>query len=130
MVGVSARDCNDRRPGRGGFGPRPAARRLGRGERRHLLRGVPVRADQSTGRVSYIPNSFVFTKPVFNYTQGFPYIWDEMPILITFESDWEKAERILRRIVQEHTEHLSESATEKVKKASRNDGHSSAVFLR
>ena len=78
-----------------------------------------VDADQSTGRVIHIPNGKVFTEMLANYSKGFQYIWNEIPVLITFESNWEEAEKILRNIVQAHVEHLSESATEKVKKASR-----------
>lgn len=47
-----------------------------------------VDADQSTGRIIHIPNGFVFTEPQANYTAGFQYIWSEIPVLVTFESDW------------------------------------------
>jgi small-conductance mechanosensitive channel len=30
---------------------------------------------------------------------GYPYIWNEMPVMVTFESDWRKAERILGDIL-------------------------------
>ena len=46
-----------------------------------------VDADQSTGRLIHVPNGLLFTKPIANYTEGFDYIWDEVPVLITFESD-------------------------------------------
>jgi len=45
--------------------------------------------EQSTGRIIDVPNHFVFTYPVTNYTKGFKYIWNEIKVLITFESDWE-----------------------------------------
>lgn len=46
-----------------------------------------VDADQSTGRIVNIPNSFVFKKPNFNYNRGFEFIWNEIPFVVTFESD-------------------------------------------
>lgn len=52
-----------------------------------------VDADQSTGRMIHIPNALVFTQPQANYTASFPFIWNELPVLLTFESDWEKATR-------------------------------------
>jgi small-conductance mechanosensitive channel len=54
-----------------------------------------VNADQSTGRIVHIPNSAVFKQENFNYSRGFEFIWNELKILITFESDWKRAEEIM-----------------------------------
>jgi small-conductance mechanosensitive channel len=78
-----------------------------------------VDADQSTGRVIHIPNGKVFTETLANYSKGFQYIWDEIAVLITFESDWEKAKEILLTIVAKHAQELGKSAAEKVKEAAR-----------
>lgn len=78
-----------------------------------------VAADQSTGRVIHIPNGRVFTEAVANYTRGFNFIWNEIPVLITFESDWREAKRILQRIAESHAASLSELAQEELRKASR-----------
>lgn len=59
-----------------------------------------VEADQSTGRLISIPNSMVLNHEVFNYTQGFDLIWNETKTMITFESDWQKAEEILTDIAE------------------------------
>lgn len=59
-----------------------------------------VHADQSTGRLVHIPNGLVFTTPVANYTEGFEHIWHEIPVLITFESNWQKAKDILREAIE------------------------------
>ncbi len=58
-----------------------------------------VGAEQSTGRLVHVPNGVVFTSSVANYTEGFPYIWHEIPVLITFESDWGLAERLMLEIL-------------------------------
>ncbi len=63
--------------------------------------------DQSTGRIIHIPNGHVFTDVFANYNQGFSYIWEEIPIMVTFESDWEKAKSILTRIVQQKAPHIN-----------------------
>ncbi|MBE0644785.1 MAG: mechanosensitive ion channel family protein [Bacteroidetes bacterium] len=78
-----------------------------------------VDADQSTGRVIHIPNGLVFSAPLVNYTRGFRYIWDEIPVLVTFESDWKKAKSILLQIVDQHTEVLTEQAEHGVLEASK-----------
>ena len=54
-----------------------------------------VDSDQSTGRVIHIPNGKIFNEVLANYSQGFQYIWNEIPVLVTFESDWRKAKQIL-----------------------------------
>jgi small-conductance mechanosensitive channel len=54
-----------------------------------------VDADQSTGRIVNVPNSAVFKKENYNYNQGFEYIWNEIKVLATFESDWKKAEEVM-----------------------------------
>jgi small-conductance mechanosensitive channel len=61
-----------------------------------------VDADQSTGRIIHIPNGHVFIHDQANYTLGFEYIWNEIPVLLTFESDWKKAKVILNEVVNKH----------------------------
>ena len=49
-----------------------------------------VDGDQSTGRIIHIPNGKIFTQDQANYTKAFSYIWDELSVLLTFESNWKK----------------------------------------
>ena len=77
-----------------------------------------VDADQSTGRVIRIPNGKIFTEMLANYSKGFNYIWHEVPVLITFESDWRKAKEALLEIANRHGEHLSDQAAREVLDAS------------
>ncbi|NIA22027.1 MAG: mechanosensitive ion channel [Anaerolineaceae bacterium] len=79
-----------------------------------------VDADQSTGRVAYIPNSVVFTQTVFNYTQGFPYIWHELPILVTFESDWRRARMILEDLAARHSSDMVDKVRTLIQRMKRN----------
>jgi len=81
--------------------------------------GKWVDADQSTGRVIHLPNGMVFKNPIANYSQGFTYIWNEIPVLVTFESNWEKAKVILLKIANEHAEHLSAEAEKRLIKAAK-----------
>lgn len=77
-----------------------------------------VDADQSTGRIIHIPNGKIFTEPQANYTKGFSHIWVELPVLVTFESNWRKAKELLQAVVDEHAEHFSEAAEESIRLAS------------
>ncbi len=79
-----------------------------------------VDADQSTGRIIHLPNGKVFLESQANYTGGFDYIWHEIPILITFESNWEKAKKIINEVVNKHADNLSKSAAKEIFEASKN----------
>lgn len=67
-----------------------------------------VDADQSTGRIIHVPNGKVLSDPIANYDRGFRYIWNEMPVTITFESNWKRAKQLLEAIASRHAEQLTE----------------------
>jgi small-conductance mechanosensitive channel len=51
--------------------------------------------EQETGRMLCVPNSVVLQKTVTNYTSESPYIWDEVTVSITYESDWKLAKKLV-----------------------------------
>ena len=81
--------------------------------------GAWVDADQSSGRIIHIPNGKIFSDPVANYNKGFRYIWNEVPVVVTFESDWRKAKQILGKIAVKHAEHLTQQAEQELLAASQ-----------
>ncbi len=78
-----------------------------------------VDADQSTGRIIHIPNSMILSDTLANYTKGFQFIWNEIPVLVTFESNWKKAKDLLMEIGSHHALHLTADAEKKIKQASK-----------
>lgn len=78
-----------------------------------------VDADDHTGRLIHVPNGLIFTATLANYGKGFKYIWNEMPVLVTFESDWRKAKNILLKIVHENSIIQTKSAEKKFKEAKK-----------
>ena len=62
-----------------------------------------ITADQATGRVVQMPNSQIFGTPVYNYTQNFSYIWDQIDLPITYQSNVEAAMRIMSEAGNEYT---------------------------
>lgn len=78
-----------------------------------------VDADQSTGRLLHVPNRKVFIESVANYSKGFPYIWHEIPVLITFESNWHKAKELLEGIVDNHPSPTKEEIEKAMQQAAR-----------
>ena len=78
-----------------------------------------VDADQSTGRIIHVPNGKVLSDPIANYDKGFRYIWNEIPVSVTFESDWKKAKQILETIAARHAEQLTDQLEKDLLEASR-----------
>lgn len=78
-----------------------------------------VDADQSSGRIVHVPNGVVLSQPIVNYDQGFRFIWAEIPVTVTFESNWKKAKEILEAIGSRHAEQLTEQVEKELLEASR-----------
>ncbi len=61
-----------------------------------------VEGRQYTGRIVTITNDKVFDEPVYNYTREFPYMWDELHLPITYQTDRGRAEQILLEAARRH----------------------------
>jgi small-conductance mechanosensitive channel len=75
-----------------------------------------IGGDQATGRILQLPNSQVFGTAIFNYTQNFSYIWDEVKLPITYQSNLDQATRILLDIGGEYSNEYLQGAEEQVQK--------------
>lgn len=58
--------------------------------------------DHNTGRIVTVSNAFIFKEPLFNYSRHLKYIWDEVSVPVTYESDWQRAVQIMTNAVQQH----------------------------
>jgi len=56
----------------------------------------------STGRAICIPNEFVFSYPLINFSKGSSYIWDNVVLYLTYNSNWKKAIKIVEKEVQNY----------------------------
>ena len=63
--------------------------------------GSWVSGDLYSGRVVRIPNSYVLKGLVFNYSQGFRFVWDEIKVPLTTNSDQHLAREVLLGIAKE-----------------------------
>lgn len=81
--------------------------------------GAWVDADQSTGRIVHIPNSWVFQYGVHNYTKGFGFIWNEISVTVTFRSDWAAAKEIMLKFAQESSDIVEQQAARQIRRMSR-----------
>ena len=75
-----------------------------------------VKSRQFTGRIVTVANNKIFDEPVFNYTRDFPFIWEEIVIPITYETDRQKTEEIMLSATKKYILKLSELSQEAVKK--------------
>jgi small-conductance mechanosensitive channel len=74
--------------------------------------GGTVGGEERSGRAVLIPNAIMFGQVIMNYTLQQDYILDEVPVRVTFESDWEEAERILIDAAKDVTEDIIEKIGE------------------
>jgi small-conductance mechanosensitive channel len=58
--------------------------------------------DHNTGRIVTVSNAFIFKEPLFNYSARLRYIWDEIAVPITYESNWQRAIELMSNAVKEN----------------------------
>jgi len=76
--------------------------------------GEWVKADQYTGRVVTVANRQVWVNSVYNFTQHWGYLWDEITLPITYESDWQRATELMLEHGQTYTAELQADAESKL----------------
>jgi len=65
--------------------------------------GGTIGGEENSGRGVLIPNATLFDQIVYNYAMESEFILDEVPVRITYESDWSKAEELLIQAAREVT---------------------------
>lgn len=63
--------------------------------------GQWVESDNYSGRIVKLSNAFVFKGPIYNYSQDFPFIWDQFNLPIRYDSDMDLAKSIVIKIASE-----------------------------
>jgi len=73
-----------------------------------------ISADQPTGRLSLIPNSYVLSNITNNYTKDFDFLWDEISFPITYSSDWKAAKMLIIDVISHETMEIEELAKNEI----------------
>jgi small-conductance mechanosensitive channel len=73
-----------------------------------------VDGDQTTGRIVSLPNGQVLNFPVHNYTKDHNFLWDEVALPITHDSNWKKAAEIIQSAVEEQTGDITRRAEQEI----------------
>jgi small-conductance mechanosensitive channel len=64
--------------------------------------GEYLSTDHPSGRLIKFPNSLVLTETVYNYSWPlFPYIWNEIKVLVAYNSDFDFITRTMRDVAEE-----------------------------
>ncbi|MFA9373968.1 MAG: mechanosensitive ion channel domain-containing protein [Poseidonibacter sp.] len=60
--------------------------------------------NRRTGRIFFIPNNYIFSEMIANYTHsGLRTVWDGIDIVITYDSNYKKAQKISRDILKHYS---------------------------
>jgi small-conductance mechanosensitive channel len=78
-----------------------------------------IGGDQPTGRMVQFSNSIVFGNAVYNYTQNFAYIWDEVKLPVTYKSNEREASQIMLAVGKEYTREFLEGAQAQMRRMQR-----------
>lgn len=73
-----------------------------------------VRGDQVSGRVISIPNASVINQPVINYTKDHSFIWDELSLPLTYDSNWKLAISVIEDLILEEVKSIIPIAEEEL----------------
>jgi len=72
--------------------------------------GEWMSGDQNTGRLTIVPNGYVLSNHINNYTKDHDFIWDDISIPITYDSNWNEALIKIFSVVEHETAQVSKSA--------------------
>lgn len=75
-----------------------------------------VDGDQASGRLTIIPNGYVLSGVIDNYSKDHGFIWDEIMIPITYDSDWKHAHEKILGIVRKETSGITNEAKKSISK--------------
>jgi len=92
--------------------------------------GGSIGSEEAVGRNILVPNAMLFSQVVINYTvtQEAAYMLDEVVIRITYDSNWETAERVLLQAARDVTGDIIEAT--KVDPYIRCDWYDYGVYMR
>lgn len=85
------------------------------------FKGDYLTNDLPTGRLIRFPNSLVLQSAVFNYSWSrFPYLWNEIPFHIAYESDMKYVEETIKRITREELDQDMDEKIDSLKEYMKN----------
>ncbi len=75
------------------------------------------RTNRRSGRIIFIPNNYIFTELIANYTHsGMKTVWDGIDIVLSFDSNHKKAAHIIKNIARKYSKGYTDIAKKKMSK--------------
>lgn len=74
--------------------------------------GGSIGGEERSGRGILIPNAILFQNTIINYTLAQEHMLDEIPVRLTFDSDWNRAKEIMLAAAREVTKDIIEKIKE------------------
>jgi small-conductance mechanosensitive channel len=78
-----------------------------------------IGGDQYSGRIIQFANAQVFGTAVFNYTRNFAYVWDEIKLPVTYNSNIPAASEILKSAAADYSREFMAGAEAQIEKMER-----------
>ena len=75
-----------------------------------------IAGDQPSGRLLMIPNGMVINQAFYNYTRDHSFVWDEISIPLTYDSDWRRAKEIFLSILITETDAMTIQAEAEIER--------------
>ena len=75
-----------------------------------------VKGDQATGRMVTLPNARVLSENIYNYTKDHSFLWDELRIPLTYDSNWESIIEPILKIISSETEEMTRTASKEIER--------------
>ncbi len=73
--------------------------------------------NKRAGRIIFIPNNYIFTELLANYTHGkIKTVWDGVEVTVTFDSNYKKAQHLVREIVKKYSKGYTEISRKQLNK--------------
>ena len=73
-----------------------------------------VGGEQPSGRLTLVPNGYMLTQAVNNYTKDHNFIFEDITIKLTYDSNWKKAVDIIEDIVKNETQAATKQARSEI----------------
>lgn len=76
-----------------------------------------VQTNRRAGRIIFVPNNYIFTSMIANYTHGsLKTVWDGIDITITFDSNHKKAAHLVKEICRKYSKGYTDITRKQINK--------------
>jgi len=76
-----------------------------------------VETNRRAGRIVFVPNNYIFTSMIANYSHGsLKTVWDGIDIIITFDSNHKKAAHIVKEICRKYSKGYTDITRKQINK--------------